>query len=184
MNAKVTDPGYATLDELCTYWRMPSERATRELARALGLRRVRGSYPWFAIWQAEGLAVPPQKRWEELKCPHLNVSELAERRGESKRSACRRDFAKPDASFPDPVLLRKKPKLWRSAQVNAWCLGLPVPVYQTRMKSRPPKQKEQPPLPSTLAANVFDPFAERRSAAKENAKMTTSTNTGKNDKHP
>ena len=94
MNKPDQDPGYATLAELAAYWRMPSKRAARELARALGLRRVRGKFPWFAIWQAEWLAPPPKKRWDELKHPHLTTTDLAELLGESERSARRRDHAK------------------------------------------------------------------------------------------
>lgn len=184
MTAPDQDPGYATLKELTDYWRMPSERATRELARTLGLRRVRGRYPWFAIWQVEGLAPPSRRRWDELKRPHLTTAELAKLLDESERSARRRDAAKPDASFPDPLSIRKKPKLWRRAQVHAWCAGLPVPVYQTCSMSRPAEAKTPPEHASKEAISVFDPFAQKRSAAKTNGKMTASTTIGKNDKHP
>ncbi|MFB9148963.1 hypothetical protein [Roseovarius ramblicola] len=166
MTAQVTDPGSATLEELTAYWRMPSKRATRELARKLGLRRVRGNYPWFAIWQIERLALPSRRRWEELKRPHLTTADLGELLGESERSARRRDAAKPDASFPDPLPIRKKPKLWRSAQVHAWCSGLPVPVYQSSSKFLPTRKKAPPETNSKVPANVFDPFAQKRSAAK------------------
>lgn len=178
------DAGSATPEDLAEYWRMPSVRAARELARKLGVRRVRGRYPWFAIWQVEGLAPPARGRWEELKRPHLTATELAELLGESERSARRRDRAKPDASFPDPVPIRNKPKLWRRAQINAWCSGLPVPVYQALSKSRP-SERTKPRHPSpTGATKGFDPFAEKRSAATANRKMTASTIPGKNDRHP
>jgi hypothetical protein len=40
MNSRTTGPGSASLEELQTYWRMPSVRATRELAKQLRVRRV------------------------------------------------------------------------------------------------------------------------------------------------
>ena len=184
MTAPAQDPGYATLKELMAYWRMPSERAARELARALGLRRVRGKYPWFAIWQAERLGVPPRKKWDELKLPHLNTTDLAEQLGESERSARRRDLAKPDAAFPDPVPIRKKPKLWRAAQVKAWCAGLPVPVYPIRSRSAGAAKSEPGRPPSKHGYDGFDPFAQKRSAAKSNGQMTAHTKNGKTDEHP
>ena len=147
MTATVQSPGSATEDELRDDWRMPSLRATRELARKLGVRRVKRQYPWYVIWAAEGLAPPARKHWDELKLPHLTADGLAEALGESARSARRRDAAKPDASFPDPLPLRKKPKLWRAAQVNAYVAGLPVPSYRAAsMASR--KSATATPVPS------------------------------------
>lgn len=184
MTAPAQDPGYATLTELTAYWRMPSERAARELARTLALRRVRGKYPWFAIWQVERLAPPPRKRWDELKLPHLTTTDLAELLGESERSARRRDRAKPDAAFPDPVPIRNKPKLWRAAQVRAWCAGLPVPVYPLRSRSAQIAKNRPPKAPSKRSFDGFDPFAQKRFAAKSNDKMTPSSTNGKTDEHP
>ena len=43
MNSRTTGPGSASLEELQTYWRMPSVRATRELAKQLRVRRVNRS---------------------------------------------------------------------------------------------------------------------------------------------
>ena len=157
----IRPPGDATLEELRAYWRMPSRCATRELARALGLRRVRGRYPWFAIRQVEGLAPPPRSRWDALKRPHLTTADLGELLGESERSARRRDSATPDASFPHPVPIRKKPKLWRTAQVHAWCSGLPVPVYRTLPSARLSElmKSSEPPLVQTC--NGFDGQSQR-----------------------
>lgn len=184
MNKPDQDPGHATLAELAAYWRMPSKRAARELARALGLRRVRGEFPWFAIWQAERIAPPSKKRWDELKHPHLTTTDLAELLGESKRSAQRRDHSKPDAGFPDPVPIRKKPKLWRASQVNAWCAGLPVPVYRVKSRSAQVTSTETPKALSKTNFDGFDPYAQKRFAAKPNGKMTASTANGKTDEHP
>ncbi len=177
-------PGDATTSELRAYWRMRSDRAARELALKLGVRRVRGAYPWFAIWSGERLAPPPPSRWEELKRPHLTAQDLAEFLGESPRSARRRDHAKPDASFPDPVPLRTKPKLWRAAQVHVWRHGLPVPVYKTI-----PKKSSSSSIPEHEPSCVsdfkgFGPFAEARSAAKRNREMTPTAGSIKNDRHP
>ncbi len=170
MSSSDTNPGCATTHDLHAYWRTPSPRAARELARSLGIRRVRDGYPWSAIWAAEGLALPPAKRWNELKLPHVTSAELAEILGESARSARRRDCFKPDASFPGPVPLRKKPKLWRSAQINAWQAGFPVPLY----KAAPSKRTEiQTAIRASQieerSSEIYDPFAEARSAAKANA---------------
>jgi hypothetical protein len=73
---------------------------------------------------------------------------------------------KPDASFPDCLRFRHKPKLWRRAQVNYWAAGLPVPTYKTlsatRMahtsKHRPSQAPDQPP------SEGFDPFGEAQLA--------------------
>src|SRR6056297_4161925 len=67
MNERADGPGHATLEELRVYWRMPSLRATRELARALGIVKVGDRYPWLSIWAAEGLAPPPRRHWSALK---------------------------------------------------------------------------------------------------------------------
>lgn len=48
------NPGSASAEELAKHWRLPSVRAARELARALGVRRVKGKYPW----------------WRNLRCLH------------------------------------------------------------------------------------------------------------------
>lgn len=183
MNASAQDPGHATLEELTSYWRMPSERATLELARALGLRPVLEKYPWLAIWQAERLAPPPKKRWGELKHPHLTTIDLAELLGESERSARRREHAKPDASFPDPVPIRKRPKLWRAAQVHAWCAGLPVPVYPLKSRTSQAGVGKSPKPSSPPDYEGFDPFVQKRLTAKSDRKRTVLTNNGKTDEH-
>jgi predicted DNA-binding transcriptional regulator AlpA len=169
MNTAATNPDYATEDDLHAYWRTPSRRAARELARSLGIRLVRGGYPWPSVWAAEGLAVPPKNRWNELKLPHLTAEDLAKVLGESTRSARRRDCSKPDANFPDPVRLREKPKLWRSAQVNAWQAGLPVPAYKAVSNKR--REIEAATRSSQIEESrsaIYNPFAEARSAAKAN----------------
>jgi hypothetical protein len=169
MSSTVTNPGYATTHDLHVYWRTSSLRVARELARSLGIRRVRGGYPWLAIWAAEGLALPPVRRWDELKLPHLTSADLAKVLGESARSAQRRDRFKPDASFPDPVPLRKKPKLWRSAQVNAWQVGLPVPAYKAASNRRVEIQGAiRSSQIEESASEIYNPFAEERSAARAN----------------
>lgn len=163
MTAQDKDPGSATLKELTAYWRMPSERAARELARALSVRRVRGKYPWFAIWRLEGLAPPANRLWPELKLPHFTTSDIADLLQESRRTAQRKDQRKPDASFPERLKFRSKPKLWRQAQVNAWAAGLPVPVYTLL-----PDQNRRPPMLAETAeverskkpSSIFDPYSE------------------------
>ena len=44
MKAISKDPGSASAEELATYWRLPSARAARELARKIGVRNVGGRY--------------------------------------------------------------------------------------------------------------------------------------------
>lgn len=162
------DPGSATTKELAEYWRMPSGRAARELALALGLRRIEGKFPWYSVWAIEGLAPPPRYRWEELKLPHSTAGDVAEALGETIRSGRRRGVSKPDPSFPDPIPLRKKPILWRTAQLRAWQAGLPVPNYRVASTAarRTPKplanRTQEPP------SNTYNPFAEARSAATRN----------------
>ena len=163
MTAQDKEPGAATLEELTAYWRMPSLRSARELAQRLGLRCVRGKYPWFAIWRLEGLAPPAARLWPELKLPHLTTSDVADLLQESRRAAQRKDQRKPDASFPERLRFRSKPKLWRQAQINAWAAGLPVPVYTLL-----PDQPRRPPMLAKTAASerstepssVFDPYCE------------------------
>ena len=160
-------PGSASLEELRIYWRMPSRRATRELATRLGVRRIRGRYPWFAIWAAEGLAPPAARLWAELKLPHLTTKDLAGLLDGGRRTAQRVDQKKPDASFPERLTFRDKPKLWRRAQVNYWAAGLPVPTYKTlaatrvghTAKARPAQVADKSP------SEGFDPFEEARRAA-------------------
>ncbi len=55
MTAPAQDPGYATLGELTAYWRTPSVRATRELARTVGLRQVRGNTLGSRYGKSKGL---------------------------------------------------------------------------------------------------------------------------------
>jgi len=86
INADPT-PCFATIEELRIYWSMASPRPARELASRLGLRCVKGQYPWFAIWAAEGLAPPPSRLWPELKLPHMTTNDIAELLQESRRTA-------------------------------------------------------------------------------------------------
>ena len=166
------DPGCATLEELRAYWRMPSTRAARELARRKGVRRHRSLYPWFAIWAAEGLALPPRWAWDVLKLPHLTTEDLVARLKESVRTARRRDTAKPDASFPDPVALRRKPKLWRTVEVDRWIVGMPVPVFRRAGSGAAPEVKSSPSAPSRPETKGFDPFEMARASARRAGKMT------------
>ncbi|MCR8827473.1 hypothetical protein [Pseudosulfitobacter koreensis] len=162
------DPGSASAEELAKYWRLPSARAARELARKVGVRHFGGRYAWYSIWASEGLAPPPRSRWDELKLLHCTADDVAGILGESPRSARRRNLAKPDAGFPDPIPLRKKPMLWRRAQLRAWQAGLPVPHYK-RVSTTPmlspeaSKARQQKPV-----CNSFDPWAAVRSAATGN----------------
>lgn len=160
------DPGHATLEELRIYWRMPSLRATRELANRLGLRRVGKRYPWLAIWAVEGLAPPAPRFWAELKLPHLTTADLAGLLDGARRTAQRVDQKKPDASFPERLRFRDKPKLWRRAQVNYWAAGLPVPTYKTRSatKTASPSSSRPPKVPDQRPSEGFDPFEEARLA--------------------
>ena len=158
-------PGAATLDELRIYWRMPSQRATRELANRLGLRRIAGRYPWFAIWAAEGLAAPAPRLWAELKLPHMTTQDIAGLLQGSRRSAQRVDLKKPDASFPERLRFRSKPKLWRQAQVNAWAAGLPVPVCKQlpdRPRRAPMAAATMKSQPAPKPSGAFNPFFEQR----------------------
>ncbi len=159
MTSSKQTPGSASLTELTAYWRMPSERATRDLALKLGVRRIAGQYPWLSIWASEYLAPPAARHWDDLKRPHLNSADMAKVLGSSRRTARRRDYHKPDSEFPDPVRLRKKPKLWRQVQVNAWAAGMPVPVY-TGVPERPRFNKLEcrPRAASLEAFEGFNPF--------------------------
>ncbi|MBN9675963.1 hypothetical protein [Salipiger bermudensis] len=168
MKTDSKDPGSASAEELAKYWRLPSARAARELARKVGIRHVGGRYPWHAIWQAEGLAPPPRSRWDELKLPHCTADDVAGILGESPRSARRRRLAKPDASFPDPIPLRKKPMLWRRAQLRAWQAGLPVPHYKRASTTAMISPEASRPRQRKPAHNSFDPWAAARSAATGN----------------
>lgn len=173
MTSTETGPGSATLDQLQIYWRMPSGRATRELARSLGVRRVAGAYPWFAIWAAEGLAVPNKKRWQELKQSHCTTADVAVLLKLSRRQAQRLDETKPDPTFPDALSIRDKPKLWRRAQVQLWRGGLPVPHYKTATSRRPCTAPPEQPAPSPdRCEDVFNPSEILRSADTQNDKMT------------
>ncbi|MDM7970699.1 MAG: hypothetical protein QUV10_13870 [Paracoccaceae bacterium] len=173
MSITETEPGSATLDELRVYWRLPSLRAARELARSLNVRRVKQEYPWLAIWAAEGLAPPSKTHWEALKLPHCTTADIGEILGMSRRQAQRLDDAKPDQSFPDPLGFREKPKLWRRTQVLSWVVGAQVQQFKLAQRRRPaPHQlKPAPPHPDHGDA-VFNPFAEIRSADRKNNEMT------------
>src|SRR6056297_3892078 len=166
MTTKKQGPGYATVEELRVYWRMPSHRATRELANRLGLRRVGERYPWFAIWAVEGLAPPAPRHWAELKLPHMTTEDLAGILNGARRTAQRVDQKKPDASFPERLRFRDKPKLWRRAQVNYWAAGLPVPIYKTRSATRKadPSKSRPRQVPDRPPSEGFDPFEEARLA--------------------
>ncbi|WP_141536266.1 hypothetical protein [Thioclava sp. ES.031] len=168
MKTNSKDPGSASVEELAKYWRLPSTRAARELARADGIRHVGGRYPWHSIWKAEGLAPPPRARWDELKLPHCTVDDVAGILGESPRSARRRGLAKPDSSFPDPIPLRKKPMLWRRAQLRAWQAGLPVPHYTRASKTADLSPDVSKLRRKKAVCNSFDPWAAARSAARGN----------------
>jgi hypothetical protein len=166
MTTEQHGPGSASIEELRVYWRMPSRRATRELANRLCLRRIGGRYPWFAIWAAEGLAPPAPRLWAELKLPHLTTKDLAGLLDGGRRTAQRADQQKPDSSFPDRLRFRDKPKLWRRAQVSYWAAGLPVPTYKAlsattvarKSNYRPPQVPDQP------SSEGFDPFEQVRRA--------------------
>lgn len=158
MSKRADGPGDATLEELRTYWRMQSLRTTRELARAAGVVKVGDLYPWLSIWEAEGLAPPPRRHWSALKHPHLTAELLARVLGQSPRSARRRDLVKPDASFPDPVPIRPKPKLWRAVSVNAWAAGLPVPNFKLRSRNRLRVAGERNDNSEGHSETVFDPW--------------------------
>lgn len=173
------DPGSATTEQLKKYWRLPSLRATRELARHLGVRRVARTFPWKSISTAQGLAEPGIKSWDELKLAHVTTADLAALLMLSRRQAQRFDEAKPDPSFPDPLDIRDKPKLWRRAQVVAWMTGSRVPRYksQPRPKSTSfhkdcPAVSEPPYQGPACAGNIFNPHEILRSADSKNDKMT------------
>lgn len=123
MKSVKNDPGSASTEDLAEYWRMPSVRATREPAGALGLQRIKGKFPWYSIWTTEGLAPSRRNRWEDLKLPHSTAADVAEVPGESARSGRRRGVSKPDPNFPDPIPFRKKPMRWPTAQLRAWPAG-------------------------------------------------------------
>lgn len=168
MKTNSKDPGSASAEELAMYWRLPSARAARELARKIGVRNIGGRYAWSSIWAAEGLAPPPRSRWDELKLPHCTADDVAGILGESPRSARRRGLAKPDASFPDPIPLRKKPMLWRRAQLRAWQAGLPVPHYKRASTPAMISPEASKPRQRKPVCNSFDPWAAARSAATGN----------------
>lgn len=156
MTSSKRTPGSASLKELQAYWRMPSTRAARDLAVKFGVRKIAGQYPWLSIWASEYLAPPAAKHWDDLKRPHLNSTDMARILGSSPRTARRRDHHKPDSEFPDPVRLRKKPKLWRQVQVNAWAAGMPVPVYPTIPKR--PRSINPNFSPKTVSLETFEGF--------------------------
>ena len=168
MKSANDDPGSISTKELAEYWRMPSVRAARELARALGLRRVKGKFPWYSVWATEGLAPPRRNRWGELKLPHCTAVDVAETLGESVRSGRRRGISKPDPSFPDPIPLQKKPMLWRTAQLRAWQAGLPVPQYPVASTAARRTPKPLANRTQEAPSNTYNPFAEARSAATGN----------------
>ena len=56
MTSSKQTPESASLTELTAYWRMPSERATRDLALKLGVRKIAGRYPMLASMQTERLS--------------------------------------------------------------------------------------------------------------------------------
>mgnify|MGYP003666533324 FL=1 len=168
MKTNSRDPGSASAEEMAKYWRLPSARAARELARKVGVRHVSGRYAWYSVWAAEGLAPPPLSRWEELKLPHCTADDVAGILGESPRSARRRGLAKPDASFPDAIPLRKKPILWRRAQLRAWQAGLPVPHYKRASMTAAPSSNASGLRKQKAVCSSFDPWAAARSAASGN----------------
>jgi len=165
MNFNSRDPGSASAEEVAKYWRLPSARAARELARKVGVRHIGGRYAWYSIWAVEGLAPPPRSRWGELKLPHCTADDVADILGESPRSARRRGLAKPDASFPDPIPLRKKPMLWRRVQLRAWQAGLPVPHYKRASMTTALSPNASRLRKKKTVCNSFDPWAAVRSAA-------------------
>lgn len=166
MTTDQQDPASATLEELRIYWRMPSLRATRELANRHGVRRVGERYPWYAIWAAEGLAPPAPRHWAELKLPHVTTQDLAGILNGARRTAQRVDQKKPDASFPERLRFRDKPKLWRRAQVNFWAAGLSVPTYKERSEKRAvgTSNSRTAQGPDRTPSEGFDPFEEARLA--------------------
>lgn len=97
----------------------------------------------------ECLAQPPRARWAELKRNHLTAADLAEVLDRSPRTARRKAWNKPDASFPDPLVFGPKHRRWRAAQVQAWLGGLPVPVYPTAPVLRPAIPKDTLQNPKT-----------------------------------
>lgn len=161
-------PGSASTEELAKYWRLPSVRAAHKLARALGVRRVRGKYSWYSIWAAEGLAPPGRRRWQELKLPHSTTVGVAEALGESARLGRRRGFSKPDARFPNSIPLRKKPMLWRTPQLLAWQVGLPIPFYKRVSIKASLSRDVEKDHPRETNCDAYDPFAEARSAVSLN----------------
>lgn len=171
--SSTADPGNASVEQLQQYWRLSSPRAARELARKLGVRRIKGKFPWFAIWAAEGLAKPKSDNWRDLKMSHYTTADVAKLLALSRRQAQRHDdkSAKPD--FPDALPIREKPKLWRQAQVNAWIGGLRVPRYRLapREITRTVESKNLTTLPLNTQF-LLDPFAIVRTADTENGQMT------------
>ncbi|TCM73514.1 helix-turn-helix transcriptional regulator [Rhodovulum steppense] len=162
MDDALLTPGNATPEQLKTYFRLSSVRAAREFARRLGIRCVNGAYPWFSIWMdGEHLAQPPRTRWAELKLNHLTAVDLAEVLDRSPRTARRKAWNKPDASFPDPLVFGPRHRRWRAAQVHAWRSGLPVPVYPTAPVLRPPKPEDTPQnVKPETHFDGFNPFQE------------------------
>lgn len=167
------DPGNASVEQLQQYWRLSSPRAARELARKLGVLRIKGTYPWFAIWAAEGLAKPKSEHWRDLKKNHYTTTDVAKLLALSRRQAQRHDdkSAKPD--FPDALPIREKPKLWRQAQVNAWISGLRVPRYRLAPREVPHanNSESRTALPHSRQF-ILDPFEKARTADTENEQMT------------
>jgi hypothetical protein len=174
MNSRMTGPGSASVEELQIYWRMPSVRATRELAKQLQVRRIRRAYPWISIWKAEGLAVPSSKYWDELKHPHCTTADIANFLSLTHRQAQRFDETKPDASFPDPLSFRSKPKLWRRTQVLAWLGGYQVPHFKIapRCKTLVAQSEKKPKSNPDQFQTMFNPREIIRSADTKNDKMT------------
>ena len=182
MNSNTDMPGHATDEELMAYWRTKSVRSARERARRLGIRRVGKGWPWLSIWRAEGIAPPARRHWEALKTPHKTIHDLPEILSCSDRTARRKRYNKPDASFPDPIEFGPKTRLWRAVQIEAWEQGRDVPVFARLPEPAPTAPcpivvSEGPPtgaaaapevLQSCVATNAsgdapfggFDPFAE------------------------
>lgn len=150
MTTDQKDPGSATLEELRIYWRMPSLRATRELANRHGVRRIGERYPWYAIWAAEGLAQPAPRHWAELKLPYMTTQDLAGILNGARRTGQHVDQKKPDASFPERLRFGDKPKLWPRAKVSCWAAGLSVPTYKARSEKErsadPTLEPRRPPI--------------------------------------
>lgn len=123
------DAGRITPEELAQYWRKDSVAAAKRMATKMGVRALKGSFPWLSIWMAEGLTIPPKTVWRELKQPLLTTDEVADLFGCDARTI-RRYAISPPADFPLPVFATGKPWLWRASQIYAYISGREVPHYR------------------------------------------------------